>query len=131
MQTQSPRFTIFLASIGALTSLSIDMSLPAVLAIEHEFGVAAGRGGLTMSLFFAGYALTPLAGGPLADRFGRRPVLLVSLILFAVSALACAMSPSYAVLLACRLLQGCASGVATTLPLAIVRDLLQGDVARQ
>jgi DHA1 family bicyclomycin/chloramphenicol resistance-like MFS transporter len=131
MKTQSARLTVFLASIGALTSLSIDMSLPSVPAMEHEFGVAAGRGALTMSLFLAGYALTPLAGGPLADRFGRRPVLLVSLLLFAASALACSISPSYTVLLACRLLQGCASGVATTLPLAIVRDLLQGNVARQ
>jgi MFS transporter, DHA1 family, multidrug resistance protein len=125
------RLTIFLASIGALTSLSIDMSLPAVPAIEHAFGVAAGRGGLTVSLFLAGYALTPLAGGPLADRFGRRPVLLISLILFGASALACSISPSYTLLLVCRLLQGCASGVSTTLPLAIVRDLLQGGLARQ
>jgi DHA1 family bicyclomycin/chloramphenicol resistance-like MFS transporter len=131
MKPHSTRFTVFLASIGALTSLSIDMSLPSVPAIEHEFGVAAGRGALTMSLFLAGYALTPLAGGPLADRFGRRPVLLISLILFAASAVACSTSPSYTVLLVCRLLQGCASGVATTLPLAIVRDLLQGSVARQ
>ena len=89
MKTQSARLTVFLASIGALTSLSIDMSLPSVPAMEHEFGVADGRGALTMSLFLAGYALTPLAGGALADRFGRRPVLLVSLLLFAVSALAC------------------------------------------
>lgn len=131
MQTQSTRFTVFLASIGALTSLSIDMSLPAVPTIEHDFGVVTGRGGLTMSLFLAGYALTPLAGGPLADRFGRRPVLLISLVLFAASALACATSPSYVMLLICRLLQGCASGVSTTLPLAIVRDLLDGSVARQ
>jgi DHA1 family bicyclomycin/chloramphenicol resistance-like MFS transporter len=131
MQTQSTRFTVSLASIGALTSISIDMSLPAVPAIEHAFGVAAGRGGLTVSLFLAGYGLTPLAGGPLADRFGRRPVLLISLILFGASALACSISPSYTMLLVCRLLQGCASGVATTLPLAIVRDLLQGSLARQ
>lgn len=131
MQTSSTRFTVFLASIGALTSLSIDMSLPAVPAIEHAFGVSAGRGGLTVSLFLAGYALTPLAGGPLADRFGRRPVLLTSLILFGASALACSISPSYTLLLVCRLLQGCASGVSTALPLAIVRDLLQGSLARQ
>jgi DHA1 family bicyclomycin/chloramphenicol resistance-like MFS transporter len=131
MKTQSIRFTVFLASVGALTSLSIDMSLPAVPAIEREFGQVAGRGALTLSLFLAGYAVTPLVGGPLADRFGRRPVLLISLALFAASALACAMSPSYSMLLAFRLLQGCASGVSTTLPLAIVRDLLQGSAARQ
>jgi DHA1 family bicyclomycin/chloramphenicol resistance-like MFS transporter len=107
------------------------MSLPAIPAIEHAFGIAEGRGGLTVSLFLAGYALTPLVGGPLADRFGRRLVLLISLILFGTSAFACSFVPSYTMLLACRLLQGCASGVATTLPLAIVRDLLQGSLARQ
>ncbi len=59
MRTDSVRFTIFLASVAALTSLSIDMSLPTVPAIEREFGVAAGRGALTMSLFLSGYAVTP------------------------------------------------------------------------
>jgi MFS transporter, DHA1 family, multidrug resistance protein len=131
MHTRSIRFSIFLGSISALTSLSIDMGLPAIPAIEHNFGVAAGRGGLTLSFFLAGYAVTPLAGGPLADRFGRRPVLLISLALFAAAALACAISPSFSMLLFFRLLQGCASGVATTLPLAIIRDLLQGSAARQ
>jgi DHA1 family bicyclomycin/chloramphenicol resistance-like MFS transporter len=131
MQTQSARFTLFLGSIGALTSLSIDMSLPGVPSLEHDLGQVAGRGGLTLSLFLAGYALTPLVGGPLSDRFGRRPVLVTSLGLFAVSALACALAHSFAMLLVFRLLQGCASGVATTLPLAIVRDLLQGSAARQ
>jgi len=131
MQTDSRRFTFFLASIAALTSLSIDMSLPTVPAIEREFHQSAGQGGLTMSLFLAGYALTPLIGGPLADRLGRRPVLLASLALFAGSALACSLSSSFLMLLGFRLLQGCASGVATTLPLAIVRDLMQGSAARQ
>jgi len=131
MQPESRRFTVFLASVAALTSLSIDMSLPTVPAIEHEFGLAAGSGGLTMSLFLAGYAVTPLAGGPLADRFGRRPVLLLSLLAFAVSALGCSLAASFHVLLAFRLLQGCASGVATTLPIAIVRDLLASSAARQ
>jgi DHA1 family bicyclomycin/chloramphenicol resistance-like MFS transporter len=131
MRTDSRLFTFFLGSIAALTSLSIDMSLPTVPAIERGFGQAAGRGGLTMSLFLAGYALTPLIGGPLADRLGRRPVLLASLALFGISACACGVSTSFEMLLVFRLLQGCASGVSTTLPLAIVRDLLGGSAARQ
>lgn len=131
MRTESRRFTFFLASIAALTSLSIDMSLPTVPAIEKEFGQLAGQGGLIMSLFLAGYAFTPLVGGPLADRLGRRPVLLTSLLLFGVSALACSLSTSFAMLLIFRLLQGCASGVSTTLPLAIVRDLMEGSAARK
>jgi len=131
MHTESRRLTFFLASIAALTSLSIDMSLPGVPAIEHELHRSAGNGSLTLSLFLAGYALTPLAGGPLADRFGRRPVLLASLLLFAISALACSFASNFSSLLAFRLIQGCASGVATTLPLAIVRDLLSGTAARK
>lgn len=131
MRTESRRFTLFLASIAALTSLSIDMSLPTVPAIERQFGQLAGQGGLIMSLFLAGYAFTPLIGGPLADRLGRRPVLLLSLILFGFSALACSLSTSFAMLLIFRLVQGCASGVSTTLPLAIVRDLMEGSAARK
>ncbi|SNT27089.1 MFS transporter, DHA1 family, bicyclomycin/chloramphenicol resistance protein [Granulicella rosea] len=131
MQSQSRRFTFFLASITSLTSISIDMSLPAVPAIERDFSLVAGHGSLTLSLFLAGYALTPLAGGPLADRFGRRPVLIVSLALFAAAALACTLAQSFTMLLVCRLLQGCASGVSVALPLAIVRDLVEGQAARQ
>lgn len=131
MRTESHRFTIFLASIAALTSLSIDMSLPTLPAIEHEFGIAAGRGALTMSVFLAGYVLAPLIGGPLADRFGRRPLLLTSLATFALAAFACSLSPDFPLLLLFRLIQGCAAGAATTLPIAIVRDLLAGSVARQ
>ena len=131
MQTESRGFTLFLASVNALTSLSIDMSLPAVPAIEHTFALPASHGSLSLSLFLAGYAITPLAGGPLADRFGRRPVLIAALSLFAISALACTAAPTFFVLLLFRLVQGCASGVAVALPLAIVRDLLEGHQARQ
>jgi DHA1 family bicyclomycin/chloramphenicol resistance-like MFS transporter len=58
-------------------------------------------------------------------------VLLGSLALFAVSAFVCSISGSFPMLLVCRLMQGCASGIATTLPLAIIRDLLEGSAARQ
>jgi len=131
MQTESRRLTVFLASITALTSLSIDMSLPGIPALEHELHRTAGNGSLTLSLFLAGYAITPLVGGPLADRFGRRPILLISLLLFAISALACSFASNFSALLIFRLIQGCASGAATTLPLAIVRDLLTGSAARK
>jgi len=99
--------------------------------IENHFGIPSGRGGLTMSLFLAGYALTPLIGGPLSDRLGRRPVLLNSLALFALSSLACCLAPSFRMLLLFRLLQGCAAGVSTTLPIAIVSDVFEGSGARQ
>ena len=130
-QATARRFTIFLASLTALTSISIDMSLPAVPAIERAFALQPSHGALTLSFFLAGYSVTPLLGGPLADRFGRRPVLLVVLGLFTASALLCAVSPGFHSLLLARLLQGCSAGVGVSLPLAIVRDRLSGPEARQ
>ena len=131
MKSESFRFTVFLAAISALTSLSIDMGLPAVPSIEAQFGLLPGRGALTLSFFLAGYALTPLAGGPISDRFGRRPVLTGGLALFALAGLACALAPTFPLILLARLLQGSAAGVCVALPLAIVRDLLEGHSARQ
>jgi DHA1 family bicyclomycin/chloramphenicol resistance-like MFS transporter len=114
-----------------LTSVSIDMALPAVPAMERVFGLLEGRGALVLSIFLAGYAVTPLIGGPLSDRFGRRPVFLGSIALFCVFAFACSAARSFESLLLFRLMQGCVAGIVVALPLAIVRDVFEGHAARQ
>lgn len=124
-------FTAFLGTLTALPPLSIDMGLPGLPAIESTFADAAGRGPLTLSLFMAGFAISPLICGPLADRFGRRAMLLDGLLLFSLAAGACALAPNFTVLLACRLLQGFAAGACAILPIAIVRDLFVHGAARQ
>lgn len=124
-------FTAFLGTLTALPPLSIDMGLPGLPAIEATFADTAGRGPLTLSLFMAGFAISPLICGPLADRFGRRAMLLDGLLLFSLAAGACALAPNFTVLLACRLLQGFAAGACAILPIAIVRDLFVHGAARQ
>ena len=124
-------FTAFLGTLTALPPLSIDMGLPGLPAIEATFADAVGRGPLTLSLFMAGFAISPLICGPLADRFGRRAMLLDGLLLFSLAAGACALAPNFPVLLACRLLQGFAAGACAILPIAIVRDLFVHGAARQ
>ncbi len=131
MKAPSIKFSLLLASISALTSLAIDMGLPAMPVIEQQFHIAPGRGALTLSVFLAGFAFTPLVGGPLSDHFGRRPVLFSGLLLFALGALGCALAPNFATLLAFRILQGAAAGVSVALPMAIIRDSLSGHTARQ
>ena len=130
VKPHSSGFTAFLGALSALPALSIDMNLPGVPAIESSFQAAPGRGALTLSFFFMGFALAPILGGPVADRFGRRPVLLGGLFAFSVAAVACAAAPSLAALLLFRAVQGAAAGICVTLPLAIVRDLLEGTEAR-
>jgi DHA1 family bicyclomycin/chloramphenicol resistance-like MFS transporter len=107
------------------------MSLPAIPSIEHTLAVHTGSGILASSVFMAGFALTPLFGGPLSDSLGRVRMMLISLSAFALAALGCALAPSLTILLTFRFLQGCASGIATTLPLAVVGDKLSGSRARQ
>ncbi len=129
--SQSLALTLFLAALAALSSLSIDMGLPSFPALEAALPGAAGRGALTLSLFMAGFAVSPLFTGPVSDRFGRRKSLLVGLAGFTTSALACALTPSFRLLLTARLVQGAAAGLCVIQPLAIVRDLLKGPDARK
>ena len=123
-------FTALLGGLAAIPPLAIDMGLPGIPAMEAAFPGAAGHGALTLSLFLAGFSLSPLTCGPLADRFGRRPMLLVGLFLFTLAAAACAVAPSFHVLLGFRLLQGVAAGACVILPVAIVRDLFEGSTGR-
>jgi DHA1 family bicyclomycin/chloramphenicol resistance-like MFS transporter len=88
------------------------------------------QGPLTLSPFLAGFAISPLICGPLADRFGRRAILLDGLLLFSLAAAACAFAPSFTALLVCRMLQGLAAGAGAILPSAIVRDVFEHVVAR-
>ena len=122
---------LFLASIAALTSLGVDMCLPAVPAIDADLANGAAFGVLASSLFMAGFAVTPLIGGPLSDSLGRTRVMLIALGGFALAALGCAAAHSIFLFLLFRFMQGCASGMATTLPLAVVGDLLAGSAARR
>lgn len=131
MQNRGFAHLAILAGISTLPPLSIDMNLPAIPDIEASFGVAQGQGSLTLSLFLLGFAVAPLLGGPLSDRFGRKPVLLVALMLNTLSALACTLHGSFHFLLLSRLVQGIASGVCILAPLAILRDTLTGAEARK
>ncbi|WP_179299411.1 multidrug effflux MFS transporter [Rubrivirga marina] len=131
LRRQSLTLTAFLAGLSALASLSIDMGLPGIPALEAALPSAAGQGALTLSLFMVGFAISPLVAGPFSDRFGRRQSLLIGLVAFTGSALVCAAAPTFETLLAARLVQGAVAGLCVTQPLAIVRDLLDGPDARK
>lgn len=116
---------LLLAALTGLTALSIDMSLPAMPQLQASFGAGVGAVQLTLSLFLAGFAAGQLVCGVMADRIGRRPVLLAGLALFTVAGLACALSPSLPVLVGARLVQGLGASVGPILARAIVRDCFE------
>jgi DHA1 family bicyclomycin/chloramphenicol resistance-like MFS transporter len=114
--------TLLLATLTGLTSLSIDMSLPAMPQLQETFGAGVTAVQLTLSVFLVGFALGQIFCGPLSDRWGRRPVLLAGLALFTLAGLACAVSPSLALLIAARFVQGAGASVGPVVARAIVRD---------
>ena len=119
-----------LGCLGALPPLATDMGLPALDAISAGMGVTQSAAALTLSVFMAGFALGPIAYGPLSDRVGRRPVVLAGTAAFAVGGVICALAPSLPLLLLARLLQGTGAGAGMVLAFAIVRDVFVGDAAR-
>ncbi len=113
-----------LAGMGAL---SIDMYLPAFPAIGTDLGVDASGVQLTLSIFLLGFALGQAIHGPLADRFGRKPVILWGLALYGLASIGCALSLEIDQLLLARLLQGIVGASGSVLARAVVRDLYQGE----
>jgi MFS transporter, DHA1 family, multidrug resistance protein len=120
-------FVALMAILMALTSLSVDIMLPALPQIGGTLGVADGNGRqLVVSIYLGGFALGQSAFGPLSDRFGRKPMLLMGLALYAGATLLAASSSSFAGLLAARVLQGMGAASPRVMSLAIVRDRYEG-----
>ena len=114
---------LLLAALVALGPLSVDMYLPAMPAMMAGFGTDIATMHLTLSTYLAGFALFHLVCGPLADRFGRKPILLLGTALFVVSCLGCSQSTSMQQLLVFRFLQGVGACVGPTLARTVVRDV--------
>lgn len=118
------RLVALLASIAAFLPLVTDGFLPAVRPMMAEFGVDVSRAQLATSIALAGFAVAQLVIGMLADRIGRRPVLVAAIVLLAIASTGVAFAPSLEVLLALRFLQGVAAAAGPVLARAIVRDLV-------
>ncbi|MEM8705779.1 MAG: MFS transporter [Actinomycetota bacterium] len=119
----------YTAFIGALLAIGIDTALPAFDEIRDTFGLGGGSGevSLVVTVYFLGMAAGQLPMGPLSDRFGRKPILLGSLGLYAVGALGATLAPSFGVLLAFRFVWGLGAAGPAVISNAIARDLYDGD----
>lgn len=114
-----PGFALLLPLLLAAQPVATDSYLPALPAIANELGSAS----TSLTLFVLAFGLAQLLCGPLADRFGRRPVLLAGLGCYVVAALGGAFAGSVAMLAACRTLQGFSMAAILVCARAAVRDL--------
>ena len=97
--------TLLLAAAVALGPLATDMYLPALPQIGADFHSGTDQVQLTLSLYLVGFALAQLVCGPLADRFGRKPIMIGGILIFALASVGCALADSIETLQLCRFLQ--------------------------
>jgi DHA1 family bicyclomycin/chloramphenicol resistance-like MFS transporter len=114
-----------LALLMGLQPLTTDLYLPALPLLTRELSASVSSAQLTMALLILAFGLAQMVWGPLADRVGRRPVLLTGLLLYSAAGVGCALAGSMAALVAWRALQGAAMAAAVVCARAIVRDLYE------
>ena len=120
-------FVVLMAALMASNALAIDAMLPALPAIGDALDVSQdNRRQLVISFYLLGFGAAQLLYGPLADRLGRRTIMIISLGFYAVFALACGLAVSFEWLLAARILQGAAAAGTRTLVVSVVRDRFDG-----
>ncbi|MBK6508674.1 MAG: multidrug effflux MFS transporter [Haliea sp.] len=112
-----------LAALVALGPLSVDVYLPAMPTMMAALGTDIRHMHLTLSFYLTGFALFHLACGPLADRFGRKPVLIGGTVLFVLACLGCSFSTTIDQLLMFRFIQGIGACVGPTVARAVARDV--------
>ncbi|WP_442973016.1 multidrug effflux MFS transporter [Rhodococcus sp. NBC_00294] len=118
-----------LALLAAVAPLSIDMYLPAFPRMAEEFGVSATAIQLTLTTFLVGLAIGNLVIGPLSDRFGRRPLLLVGTFVSIIATILCAWSPTVEWLTVFRFFQGFTGAAGVVLSRAVISDRARGAAA--
>jgi len=118
----------FLALLSALTPLAVDMYLPAMPSIAGDFNVSIEIIQTTLSTYLLGFAIGQLFYGPLADSYGRKPVLICGLITYLVASLAIVYADSIEQFKWLRLLQAIGGGAASVVVSSLLRDLFSGSM---
>jgi MFS transporter, DHA1 family, multidrug resistance protein len=114
---------LILSILLGVQPITTDLYLPALPALTEGFGAPMTQAQLTLTALLLSFGVSQLIWGPLSDRFGRRPVLLVGLAAYTVAAIGSASAPSMVMLIVWRAIQGAAMGAGVMGARAIVRDL--------
>ena len=131
---QSPTITVStlqLLFLSALSPLSLHIIIPALPAIQQTFSVSAAKVQSLVALSSVGIAIAVLIYGPLADRFGRRPVLIAAGTLFVIGSALGALAPAVLAVIGGRVMQAVGGASGLVLARAICRDIYREDKAKQ
>jgi DHA1 family bicyclomycin/chloramphenicol resistance-like MFS transporter len=113
---------LLLAGCSALGPVATLLVLPALPAIRADFGVSTAATQTVISSSLIAFAAGILVGGPLSDRYGRRPAMLGGVLLFLVGTVLCAVAPTMSALVTGRVVQALGSSMALVVARAVIGD---------
>ncbi|MDE6823772.1 MAG: multidrug effflux MFS transporter [Duncaniella sp.] len=119
-------FVTFIAIIGAFSSLVNDMYLPTIPSMMKEFHTTPSMTQMGISMAMAGMGLGSVLWGSASDRYGRKPILIISLILFVLATGLSLFAHNITFFIVCRLFQGLGAGGAMVLSTSIPADVYMG-----
>lgn len=114
---------MLISLLSAFVPLSTDLYLPALPGMADYFGVSSEIANLTLTMFFLSFGAGTLIWGPLSDRYGRRPMLLIGLSLYSIASLGCAFSGDIYQLIAFRVLEAIGGSSGFAVATAMIKDV--------
>jgi MFS transporter, DHA1 family, multidrug resistance protein len=118
----SRTFLLLLVALSMLGPLTLNILVPSIPTLPEALGTTSERAQLTLSLYLMGMATSQLILGPLADRFGRRPVVLVALVSYVLASIAAYFAPNIEILILARTIQSFGATAGLTLGRTMIRD---------
>lgn len=115
-----------LALLSAFPPLSTDLYLPALPNVMEVLHTNQAMVNLSLSLFFVFFALGILIWGPVSEKYGRKPILLIGLFLYVVGSIGCALAASAEQLILARVFQAFGGGASGAVATAMVKDMFSG-----
>ena len=122
----SKLFIPLLVLMVTLGQLAVDLYLPSLPAIAHDFNASQLLTSTTLTVYLFGFGFSQLIYGPLSDYYGRKKVLIFGLSLFLLASLGCSFSINIDMFILARLVQGVGAGAGAVLSRAIIRDTFEG-----
>lgn len=121
------QFVALVAALMAINALAIDAMLPALGQIGAALGLAAAnQRQWIVTAYLLGFGGAQIVYGTLADRYGRKPVLILALAVYILASLAAALTRNFDVMMAARVIQGIGAAGTRVLAVSIVRDRFEG-----